>query len=120
MMKYETFLNKVRGCLIGGAAGDALGFPVEFFSWNTIVNKYGKYKVHGIVEYKLDPKTGLALFSDDTQMTLFTANGILVNETPKAFDGSEDKLKSCMYEAYLEWWRTQRNPFPHVYKWRSS
>ena len=119
-MKNETILNKVRGCLIGGAAGDALGFPVEFFSWNTIVNKYGKYKVHGIVEYKLDPKTGLALFSDDTQMTLFTANGILVNETRKAFDGSEDKLKSYMYEAYLEWWRAQRNPFPHVYKWRSS
>ena len=31
-MKAEIFLNKVRGCLIGGTAGDALGFPVEFFT----------------------------------------------------------------------------------------
>ena len=117
---YNTFSDRIRGCLIGGAVGDALGYPEEFLSWNYIVKHYGKYGKHGIIDYKIDPKTGKALFSDDTQMTLFTANGILVNETAKRLDGSKDKLKETVYEAYLEWWRAQTNPFPHLYRWRSS
>ena len=110
--------DHIRGCLIGGAVGDALGYPVEFLSYNSIVAHYGKYRIHGITEYKLDPGR-TALFSDDTQMSLFTANGILVNETKKRLGGTEDKLKKSVYEAYLEWWRAQTNPFPHHYKWRS-
>lgn len=112
--------DHIRGCLIGGAVGDALGYPVEFLSYNSIVAHYGKYRIHGITDYKLDQRTGEALFSDDTQMTLFTANGILVNETGKRLVNMEDNLKKSVYEAYLEWWRAQTNPFPHHYKWRSS
>lgn len=26
--KSEAYLDKIRGCLIGGGAGDALGYPV--------------------------------------------------------------------------------------------
>lgn len=118
--KNNITADKIRGCLIGGAVGDALGYPIEFASWNYIVKHYGEYGKHGIIEYKLDPKTGQALISDDTQMTLFTANGILVNETAKRLGGSEDKLKKSVYEAYLEWWRAQTNPFPYRYRWRSS
>ena len=69
-------IAKYRGCLIGGAAGDALGYPVEFMSLASIKEKYGKT---GIVEYELHD--GTALISDDTQMTLFTATGILLGET---------------------------------------
>ncbi len=116
----ERVQDRIRGCLIGGAVGDALGYPVEFLSYNSIVAHYGKYRIHGITDYKLDQRTGEALFSDDTQMTLFTANGILVNETGKLLGNTEDKLKKSVYEAYLEWWRAQTNPFPHHYKWRSS
>ncbi len=28
----ERYLDKIRGCLFGGAVGDALGYPVEFLS----------------------------------------------------------------------------------------
>ena len=35
-------LDRYRGCLIGGAAGDALGYPVEFMSLDEIIRKYGK------------------------------------------------------------------------------
>ena len=31
----------VRGSLIGGAAGDALGYTVEFMRYNQILQKYG-------------------------------------------------------------------------------
>ena len=57
--------------------------------------------------------------SDDTQMTLFTANGILVNETNCVLNGAPDRLKTIISEAYMEWYRTQTNSFPHHYKWRS-
>ena len=75
-------LDKIRGCLFGGAVGDALGYPVEFMSEKAIFSQYGD---KGIREYKLDPVSGKALISDDTQMTLFTANGLLVGDRiPKA------------------------------------
>ena len=42
--------DKFRGCLIGGAAGDALGYAVEFMREDEIFRKYGE---NGITEYDL-------------------------------------------------------------------
>lgn len=55
-------IDKYRGCMIGGAAGDALGYAVEFQSENEIFSRYGK---NGICEYELDSEE-VARFSDDT------------------------------------------------------
>lgn len=66
-------IDKYRGCLLGGAAGDALGYAIEFDREEAIVARYGS---HGIRDYQLDER-GLAPFSDDTQMTLYTANSLL-------------------------------------------
>ena len=63
-------LNKLKGCLVGGAVGDALGYAVEFLPALAIFKKYGE---NGIIEYELHH--GAAEISDDTQMTLFTATG---------------------------------------------
>lgn len=119
-MTIETIQDKIRGCLIGGAIGDALGYPVEFFPWKYIVERYSKGEKRGITEYHLDSKTRKAVFSDDTQMTLFTANGILVNETAKQLGSARDNLKTAVYEAYLEWYRTQTSSYPNHYRWRCS
>ncbi|MCR4602543.1 MAG: ADP-ribosylglycohydrolase family protein, partial [Prevotella sp.] len=73
MTKTTTKKDLVRGSLIGGAAGDALGYPIEFCSYKSIVASKGK---DGITEYEL--MHGVAEISDDTQMTLFTANGMLM------------------------------------------
>ena len=54
------------------------GYPVEFWTAREIFNTYGE---EGITKYELDPVSGIALISDDTQMTLFTANGILFGMT---------------------------------------
>ena len=69
----KAYKNKVLGSMIGGAVGDALGYPVEFMSYHGIIVKYGR---NGITRYELN-KDGIAEISDDTQMTLFTANGTL-------------------------------------------
>lgn len=43
--------DKIRGSLIGGAIGDALGYPIEFMSLAAIRDKYGK---GGITEFELN------------------------------------------------------------------
>ena len=72
----EVYLDSIKGCLFGGAVGDALGYPVEFFEEDEIFARYGK---DGIQQYEIDQKSGKALISDDTQMTLFTAPSFVVN-----------------------------------------
>lgn len=42
MKASEKNLDKIRGALIGGAIGDALGYPVEFLTLDMIVGKYGE------------------------------------------------------------------------------
>ena len=60
--------DKCRGSLVGGAVGDALGYAVEFDSLCEIRRRSGE---DGIRNYVLE--NGTAVFSDDTQMSLFTA-----------------------------------------------
>ena len=40
-------LDKYRGCLVGGAAGDALGYPVEFLTEQAILARYGQEGITG-------------------------------------------------------------------------
>lgn len=100
----EPFRDKIRGCLLGGAVGDALGYPVEFLSWDGIRGRYG---AAGIQEYDPDMETGFALISDDTQMTLFTANGILLRETRGKLRGIAGAPSGYVHEMYKDWLLTQ-------------
>ena len=45
-----------RGCLLGGAIGDALGWPVEFLRYQDILHRYG---IEGITELTLNVKARL-------------------------------------------------------------
>ena len=103
----ERYLSKVKGCLVGGAAGDALGYAVEFMSESAIFGTYGE---SGITEYRLDG-SGRALISDDTQMTLFTACGLLFGETRGKLRGIGVNPAHCVAAAYNDWLLTQRISF---------
>ncbi len=94
------FRDQARGCLIGGAIGDALGYAVEFIKWKEIKRQYGE---QGIQAYALSPHTGTAIISDDTQMTLYTANGLLLSEAR-----GRQPVEKWIYEAYLDWLVTQQ------------
>ena len=96
-------LDRIRGCMLGGAVGDALGFPVEFDSWSQIRSKYG---LGGIREYELDHR-GLACISDDTQMSLFTAAGILLGMTRGCTRGIMARIDTYCHWTYLDWLHTQ-------------
>lgn len=93
----------IRGSLMAGAAGDALGYPVEFMSRNAILARYGD---KGITMFKLD-SDGKALVSDDTQMTLFTANGMLMGLTRGYMRGIGGDPKNYVEGAYIDWYYTQ-------------
>lgn len=74
-------LDRAIGCMLGGAAGDALGYPVEFMYYEEIKKRYG---ANGIRNYELT--SGKAQISDDTQMSIFTATGILTAIACEAMD----------------------------------
>lgn len=95
-------LDKFRGCLIGGAVGDALGYAVEFVEDSHIFQKYGE---RGITEYSL--VNGVAPIFDDTQMTLFTANGLLLGTTRGMTRGIMGSYPSYIALCYQDWLRTQ-------------
>lgn len=101
--KSLRILDSIRGCLMAGAAGDALGYEVEFVSRGRILNRFGE---RGITMFVLDDN-GKALVSDDTQMTLFTANGILIGVTRGAMRGIGGRPEDYVGYAYQDWFLTQ-------------
>ena len=109
-------IDKYRGCIIGGAVGDALGFAVEFMQDETIFQKYGEL---GITKYDLI--NGVAQISDDTQMTLFTANGLLLGTTRGMTRGIMGSYPGYIALCYKEWYKTQYESYPlnekYPYSW---
>lgn len=100
-------IDKYRGCLIGGAAGDALGFPIEFMEEGEIFERYGS---EGIQAYQL---TGnLAEISDDTQMSMFTAAGLLQGTTRGMTRGIMASYPDYIKYAYHDWLLTQNARYP--------
>ncbi|MDP4133919.1 MAG: ADP-ribosylglycohydrolase family protein [Bacillota bacterium] len=95
-------LGKFTGCLLGGASGDALGYAVEFKSLEEIQKKYGP---EGITRFELSE--GRALVSDDTQMTMFTADGILFGATREKTMGVMAPVSHYIHKAYKDWLKTQ-------------
>ena len=101
--KTKRVADSIRGSLMAGAAGDALGYEVEFMSRHAILSRFGE---QGITKFALDNK-GKVLISDDTQMTLFTANGMLMGLTRGYMRGIGGRPEKYVDGAYLDWFYTQ-------------
>ena len=69
----SDLVDSFRACLLGGAIGDALGAPVEFMSRAQICSRFG---ADGLTDFA-DWHHGRGAITDDTQMTLFTAEGVI-------------------------------------------
>ena len=100
--KHISFTDRVVGCLVGGAVGDALGAGIEFMTHGDIVDEFGPEGVTDIV-----PAYGLPVaITDDTQMALFTAEGLI-----EAAKTGTDQVAS-IWDAYKRWYHTQGGPLP--------
>ncbi|MGY1436296.1 ADP-ribosylglycohydrolase family protein [Streptomyces reniochalinae] len=101
--EQQDFRSRVRGCLLGGAVGDALGAAVEFDSLDRIRDDHGP---QGVTDYL--PAFGRrGAITDDTQMTLFTVDGLIrahVRRDTGAWHPPTD-----VHAAYLRWAATQRD-----------
>lgn len=95
-------VERARGCLLGGAIGDALGAGIEFDSWAAIRQKYGPDGVTGLV-----PAYGrLGAITDDTQMALFTAEAILGTRRRSSTYGIAS-FEEALIASYRRWLATQ-------------
>ena len=111
----NSLQDRIRGSLVGGAIGDVLGYPVEFvYSYKEIEQRYGFGGIKRLdtVQHWLpkEEQAGKAVISDDTQMTLYTANGLL---NAKRMGLS---FKYCITSAYVEWNLTQARKKSSKYK----
>ncbi|GAA3111788.1 ADP-ribosylglycohydrolase family protein [Streptosporangium carneum] len=121
----SKYRGRVRGCLLGGGLGDALGAPVEFESIQRIRSQYGSAGVTGLVP---DWRGTVGLITDDTQMTLFTVEGLIRANTAAGPDRQHDagepfpgaaargparaEERGAVRHAYLRWLDTQQHASP--------
>ncbi|GII95723.1 ADP-ribosylglycohydrolase family protein [Sinosporangium siamense] len=125
-----VYQSRVRGCLLGGAIGDALGAPIEFDSTLRIRQRYG---TAGITSLVPDNSGHLGLITDDTQMTLFTAEALIranvrAHSVSGELGGGDSRTgygddregwlglggdeADIVHRAYLRWLDTQQYPGP--------
>ena len=98
----DAWPGRVRGCLLGGAVGDALGAPIEFMSLVDIRRAFG---AGGLRDFA--PAYGrLGAITDDTQMTMFSAEG-LIRAWVCATSRGICHPPSVIHHAYLRWLLTQ-------------
>lgn len=98
-MVEDATVDRVRGTLVGGGIGDALGYRIEFQSLRMIREGYGPA---GITDFL---KPAPQEITDDTQMTMFTAEGLLRT-------APNDDPIPALRNAYVRWFQTQNSPRP--------
>lgn len=101
-MTNKRTIEHFKACIIGGAIGDAMGAPIEFMSIDQIRSNFGYY---GLTDYS-EAYGRLGAFTDDTQMTLFTAEGLILSKVRQEYQGTEGMISS-VYHALLRWLYTQ-------------
>ena len=88
--------EKSRGIIFGLAIGDALGKPTEFISLTSIKAQYGEKGIRDLPEP--------ALFTDDTQMSIAIAEGLI-----KAGEQDIDSIMEAVRETFIAWAHSPEN-----------
>ena len=103
MARIEVINDRFTGCMLGAAVGDAFGYPLEGMEYEDMCDRFDHI---GAIDLAVSKKSGTALFTDDTQMTLFTADGILWADMMGGKNGDIDYAEYVFY-AYQFWLYTQ-------------
>ncbi len=109
----DAHASRRRGCMLALAIGDALGAPVEFLSRRQILSRFGSQGVSELEPWGSQPA---GAYTDDTQMSVATARGILDwCETTGWSPGSagpadRDALALAIWSRYAEWARSPECP----------
>lgn len=92
-----------RGCLLGLAVGDAMGYTVDNRSWQEIREDYGP---NGLLGYDL--VNGYAEITSYTQIAAFTCNGLLFGLTRGQMLGKMAPFIKYIALSSQEWAVSQR------------
>ena len=101
-------LLRFRGSLLAGACGDALGYPIEFYRYSSIVSKFGEGGLKDMILVD-----GKAEISDDTQMDIYTAQG-LIHAHEKHCDYNDTIIE--IHKSYYRWYNGQENGLSYQMK----
>ena len=94
-------VSSCRGCLLGLAVGDAMGYTVDPKTWEEIRLNYGP---NGLLGYDL--VNGRAEASSYTQIAAYIGNGLLLGTTR----GKQEQYPKYIHLAFKEWARRQNLP----------
>ncbi|MEE1755789.1 ADP-ribosylglycohydrolase family protein [Streptomyces sp. SP18CS02] len=101
--EQQDFRSRVRGCLLGGALGDALGAGVRDLSVEAIREAHG-------AEGPADPVPAYGrrgAITSATQLTLFTVDGLIRAQVRR--DTGAWHPPTDVHRAHLRWAATQRD-----------
>ncbi|MFC0600408.1 ADP-ribosylglycohydrolase family protein [Streptomyces palmae] len=101
--EQQDYRSRVRGCLLGGAIGDALGAGIEFASLAEIRRRHGEA---GVTDY-VSAYGRRGRVTDDTQMTLFTVDGLIRAQVRR--DTGAWHPPTDIHAAHRRWYATQRD-----------
>lgn len=91
-----------RGCLLGLAVGDAMGYTVNSHTLAEIQEDYGPNGLQGY-----DPMNGYAEVTSYTQLAAFTANGLLYGLTQGRIKGTMPPFINYLARSHWEWASSQ-------------
>ncbi len=94
-------ISTCRGCLLGLAVGDAMGYTVDEKTWEEIQADYGP---NGLLGYDL--VNGQAAASAYTQVAAYVSNGLLLGITR----GKPEHYLRYIHLSLREWARAQHFP----------
>ncbi len=90
--------------VLAGAAGDAIGYPLELLTVAQIRRRYGNYGLRAPIFR--EPASQALAIGVATQLTLATMDGILWSRD------RNDSLEAGMYRAYMRWYYVQTGREP--------
>lgn len=99
------------GCLLGMAAGDAMGNTVDKLTWDEICENYGP---NGLLGYDLSNDD--AQITSHTQLAAFVSNALLLG----AVRGKPDQYPKYIALGFREWEKSQRlrpNSTERIFCW---
>ena len=102
--------DRIRGCLLGLAIGDAYGAPIEFLRRREIIERFGPDGPHDLEPWGSHPG---GAYTDDTQMSVATARGLLDWRAASGWapgaTADQDALEALEHaigRRYVEWYRS--------------
>lgn len=100
--------SRSAGCIFGLAVGDALGFPTEFLSLGEIRAQYGP---EGVADFETVGNLPPGCYSDDTQMTLAVARGLVAARDEL---GDAERVIESICREFVVWIETEALAVPRA------